>query len=192
MSLASIWPTGPTTNTFFRAPPQPAHMKSKLTCPKTKVDYRLILGFSINQSERWDGRVGYGARLRLLLTLLPGHESGVGSSPTLISIRLVLLDIPGYFFCQSAESENHCRSDAANAPGTVIFTSRTARRTYACCHHRIFEHFVQRLRMSLVRCRRVTCIRRFRILKKEETQQTSPRSRGSPMVRCVALWGERR
>ena len=29
-------------------------------------------------------RVGYGARLRLHLTQFPGHESGVGSSPTLV------------------------------------------------------------------------------------------------------------
>ena len=34
-------------------------------------------------------RVGYGARLRLLLTQFPGHESGVGSSPTLVKIFLL-------------------------------------------------------------------------------------------------------
>jgi hypothetical protein len=37
-------------------------------------------------------------QVKVILTLLPGHESGAGSSPVLISIRLALSDTPGFFF----------------------------------------------------------------------------------------------
>ena len=42
---------------------------------------------------RRDGRVGYGARLRLTLTLIPGGEIRVGSSPTLVWIYLRSLSV---------------------------------------------------------------------------------------------------
>jgi hypothetical protein len=41
-------------------------------------------------------------QVKVILTLLPGHESGAGSSPVLISIRLALSDTPGSFFLSSS------------------------------------------------------------------------------------------
>ena len=86
--------------------------------PSTNIIVFTILDLSINQSNTngqmagkhnniplspspksdKNHRAGYGARLRLLLTLLPGHESGVGSSPTLFSIRLAIVRYPRYSF----------------------------------------------------------------------------------------------
>jgi hypothetical protein len=62
--------------------------------------YRSYLSYKLCflHQIRSDGRAGYGARLRLLLTLLPGHESGVGSSPTLIIIRLASVRYPRVLF----------------------------------------------------------------------------------------------
>ena len=39
-------------------------------------------------------------QVKVILTHIPGHESGVGSSPTLISIRLASVRYPRFFFCQ--------------------------------------------------------------------------------------------
>jgi len=86
--------------------------------PSTNIIVFTILDLSINQSNTngqmagkhnniplspspksdKNHRAGYGARLRLLLTLLPGHESGVGSSPTLFSIRLAIVRYSRYSF----------------------------------------------------------------------------------------------
>ena len=45
-----------------------------------------MLNKNLTNKNRRDGRVGYGARLRFNLTSIPGHESGVGSSPTLVRV----------------------------------------------------------------------------------------------------------
>ena len=63
-------------------------LKGISTCVALKKRFILYLRVefaSADPQERGDGRVGYGARLRLHLNILPGHESGVGSSPTLIN-----------------------------------------------------------------------------------------------------------
>lgn len=39
-------------------------------------------------------------QVKVILTHIPGHESGVGSSPTLISIRLASVRYPRFFFCR--------------------------------------------------------------------------------------------
>jgi hypothetical protein len=45
-------------------------------------------------------------QVKVTLTHIPGHESGVGSSPTLISIRLASVRYPRFFFFFSQSNDS--------------------------------------------------------------------------------------
>ncbi|KAH6859028.1 hypothetical protein BKA58DRAFT_52236 [Alternaria rosae] len=94
VALASQLFRGPHPTTKILTAPTPPS-------PTTSKQHNHYNSHALHQPikyPRTDGRAGYGARLRLLLTYIPGHESGVGSSPTLFSIRLAIVRYPRYSF----------------------------------------------------------------------------------------------